>query len=91
MRVFAKRLKNGKSWSERGIQAFIQLVVVLSDKHLQFEDAKGLNPLVQEMTMELAVEGQSYRSASHTLEKLLGYSVISNESIRQYLLQTEVI
>ena len=34
--------------------------------------------------MELAVEGQSYRSASHTLEKLLGYSVIGHELIRQY-------
>ena len=41
--------------------------------------------------MERAVERQSYRSASHTLEKLLGYSVISHESIRQHLLQTEVI
>lgn len=61
------------------------------DQHLQFEGTKGLSPLVQEMAMELAVEGQSYRSASHTLEKLLGYSVISHESIRQHLLQTEVI
>jgi len=63
----------------------------LLDQHLQFEGAKGLSPLVQEMAMELAVEGQSYRSASHTLEKLLGYSVISHESIRQHLLQTEVV
>src|SRR5690625_1033957 len=65
--------------------------VSLLDRHLQFEGAKGLSPLVQEMAMELAVEGQSYRHASHTLEKLLGYSVISHESIRQHLLQTEVI
>ena len=41
--------------------------------------------------MELAVEGQSYRNASDTLEKLLGYSVISHESIRQHLLQTEIV
>jgi len=65
--------------------------VCLLDQHLQFKGAKGLSPLVQEMAMELAVEGQSYRSASHTLEKILGYSVISHESIRQYLLQTEVM
>ena len=65
--------------------------VFLLDQDLQFEGAKGLSPLVQEMAMELAVEGQSYRSASHTLEKLLGYSVISHESIRQHLLQTEVV
>lgn len=63
----------------------------LLDRNLQFEGAKGLSPLVQEMAMELAVEGQSYRSASHTLEKRLGYSVISHESIRQHLLQTEVL
>ncbi|WP_415579435.1 hypothetical protein, partial [Filibacter tadaridae] len=31
------------------------------------------------------------RHASSTLEKLLGYSVISHEAIRQHLLQTEVI
>lgn len=61
------------------------------DQHLQSEGAKGLSPLVQEMAMELAVEGQSYRSASHTLEKLLGYSVLSHETIRQHLLQTEVV
>lgn len=41
--------------------------------------------------MELAVTGPSYRHASKTLEKLLGYSVASHEAIRQHLLQTEVI
>ncbi|AOV06193.1 hypothetical protein BI350_00095 [Sporosarcina ureilytica] len=56
--------------------------VSLLDQYLQFEGVKGLNPLVQERAMELAVEGQSYRIASNTLEKLLGYSVISHESIR---------
>lgn len=63
----------------------------LLDQHLQFDGAKGLSPLVQEMAMELAVEGPSYRHASRTLEKLLGYSVISHEAIRQQLLQTEVM
>ena len=46
--------------------------VFLLDQHLQFDGAKGLSPLVQEMAMELAVEGLSYRNASNTLEKLLG-------------------
>ena len=72
---------------DRASKKFVSLL----DQHLQFEGAKGLSPLVQEMAMELAVEGQSYRHASHTLEKLLGYSVISHESIRQHLLQTEVL
>ncbi len=61
------------------------------DQQLDFNGAKGLSPLVQEMAMELAVEGQSNRNASHTLEKILGYAVISHESIRQHLLQTEVV
>lgn len=65
--------------------------VFLLDQYLQFDGAKGLSPLVQDMAMELAVEGPSYRHASETLEKLLGYSVISHETIRQHLLQTEVI
>lgn len=55
--------------------------VSLLDQHLQFEGAKGLSLLVQEMPMELAVEGKSYRNASQTLEKLLGYSVLSHETI----------
>lgn len=65
--------------------------VSLLDQYLQFEGAKGLSPLVQEMAMELAVEGTSYRHASDTLEKLFGCRVISHESIRQNLLQTEVL
>lgn len=65
--------------------------IFLLDQHLQFNGAKGLSPLVQEMAMELAVEGPSYRQASITLEKLLGYSVISHESIRQHLIHTEVL
>lgn len=63
----------------------------LLDQHLQFYGAKGLSPLVQEMAMELAMEGSSYRHVSGTLEKLPGYSVISHEAIRQHLLQTDVV
>lgn len=65
--------------------------IYLLDQYLQFDGAKGLSPIVQEMGMELAVEGTSYRQASNTLEKLLGYKVISHEAIRQHLLQTEVV
>lgn len=61
--------------------------IYLLDQYLQFDGAKGLSPLVQEMAMELAVEGPSYRHASSTLEKLLG----CHEAIRQHLLQTEII
>ncbi|CAI9393860.1 TPA: ISLre2 family transposase [Acinetobacter baumannii] len=65
--------------------------VYLLDQYLQFEGGKGFSPVVEEMAMELAVTGPSYRHASSTLEKLLGYSVASHEAIRQHLLQTEVV
>lgn len=65
--------------------------IYLLDHQLQFDGAKGLSPLVQEMAMELAVEGPSYRHAASTLEMLIGYSVMSHETIRQHLLQTEVV
>jgi len=64
--------------------------VYLLDQHLEFEGSKGFSPLVETLAMEMAVEGTSYRHASSMLEKLLGYKVISHETIRQHILQTEV-
>lgn len=64
--------------------------VYLLDQYLGFEGSKGFSPLVETMAMEMAVQGTSYRHASSMLEKLLGYKVISHETIRQHLLQTEV-
>src|SRR5699024_10586376 len=37
------------------------------------------------------VTGVSYRQASESMERLLGYPVISHEAIRQQLLNTEVV
>ena len=64
--------------------------VYLLDHYLEFEGSKGFSPLVETMAMEMAVQGTSFRHASSMLEKLLGYKVISHETIRQHLLQTEV-
>lgn len=64
--------------------------VYLLDHYLEFEGSKGFSPLVETMAMEMAVQGTSYRHASSMIEKLLGYKVISHETIRQHLLQTEV-
>jgi hypothetical protein len=64
--------------------------VFLLDQSLGFEGSKGFSPLIETMAMEMAVQGTSYRHASSMLEKLLGYKVISHETIRQHLLQTEV-
>ena len=65
--------------------------VYLLDQYLKFDGTKGMSPVVQDLAIELAVTGVSYRQASAAMEKLLGYPVISHEGIRQQLLNTEVI
>lgn len=65
--------------------------VYLLDQYLAFDGTKGMSPVVQDMAIELAVTGVSYRQAGKALEKLLGYPVISHEGIRQQLLNTEVV
>lgn len=65
--------------------------VYLLDQYLAFDGTKGMSPVVQDVAIELAVTGVSYRQAGKALEKLLGYPVISHEGIRQQLLNTEVV
>src|SRR5699024_5825055 len=49
--------------------------VSLLDHHLDFDGEQMLSPSVQDLAIELAVTGVSYRQASDALEKLLGYPV----------------
>src|SRR5699024_11711429 len=63
----------------------------LLDQYLAFDGTKGMSPVVQDLAIELAVTGVSYRQASNAMEKLLGYPVISHEGIRKQLLNTEVV
>nr|WP_280510712.1 UPF0236 family protein [Caldibacillus debilis] len=42
---------------------------------------------MEEAAIELAIQGPAYRKAARTLETLLGYRVISHETIRKYLLE----
>lgn len=65
--------------------------VSLLDQHLAFDGGQMMSPVVQDLAIELAVTGVSYRQAANALETLLGYPVISHEGIRQQLLNTEVI
>jgi hypothetical protein len=44
--------------------------VFLLDQYLSFDGTKGMSPVVQELAMELAVTGVSYRQAGQALEKL---------------------
>ena len=62
--------------------------VYLLDQYLAFDGSKGMSPVVQDLAIELAVTGVSYRQSSQSMERLLGYPVISHESIRQQLLNT---
>ncbi|MGM8366817.1 ISLre2 family transposase [Virgibacillus sp. W0181] len=65
--------------------------VSLLDQHLAFDGGQMMSPVVQDLAIELAVTGVSYRQAANALETLLGYPVISHEGIRQQVLNTEVI
>lgn len=65
--------------------------VNLLDRYLDFDGGQMMSPAVQDLAIELAVTGVSYRQASDALEKLLGYPVISHEGIRQQVLQTDVV
>ena len=67
------------------------LYVYLLDQYLAYDGSKGMSPVVQDMAIELAVTGGSYRHAEQALEKFLGYRVISHEGIRQQLLNTEIV
>lgn len=65
--------------------------VFLLDRYLGFEGGGSFSPLVEDAAIELAVKGPSYRKAAQTLETLLGYPVISHETIRQHLLHAEIL
>src|SRR5690625_4865856 len=63
----------------------------LLDRHLDIDGGQMMSPAAQDLAIELAVTGVSYRQAPDALEKLLGYPVISHEGIRQQVLQTNVV
>src|SRR5699024_3192504 len=63
----------------------------LLDKYLKIDGTKGMSNVVQDLAIKLTETGVFYCQASASMEKLLGYPVISHEGIRQQLLNTEVI
>src|SRR5699024_12544445 len=65
--------------------------VYLLDQYLAFDGTKGMSPFVQDLAIELAVTGVSYRQASNAREKLLCFPVICQEGSRHRLLNTEVV
>jgi len=61
--------------------------VHLLDRYLK----EQASPLMEEAAIELAIQGPAYRKAARTLETLLGYRVISHETIRKHLLEVSSI
>ena len=60
--------------------------VHLLDQQLNFNGASGASPFIEQLGIEMAIEGPSFRSAADKLEKITGYRVVSHEWIRQKLL-----
>jgi hypothetical protein len=82
MSVFAKRLKNGRAWSEKGIDAFIRFVVGL-------KDGLDIKTLVGTMTKRLEENESSNRKPKYYLEKLTKTAGQATRQNIAYLTQTK--
>src|SRR5699024_6506492 len=51
----------------------------LLDRHLDIDGRQMMSPAVQDLAIELAVTGVSYRQGLDALEELLGYTIISQD------------
>src|SRR5690625_6964832 len=65
MSVFAKRLKNGRSWSDEGLDKFFDVMVAFKD-NLEIKTLQG----VLEQTQELTQENKEAKPPKHFVEKL---------------------
>nr|WP_325053286.1 UPF0236 family protein [Lentibacillus cibarius] len=65
MSVFARRLKNGRSWSDKGLDKFIDIMVALKD-NLEIKTLQG----ILEQTQELIQESKEEKPPKHFVEKL---------------------
>ena len=63
MSVFAKRLKNGRAWSEKGIDAFIRFMAGL-------KDGLDIKTLIGTMSKRLEEEEQNNKKPKYYREKL---------------------
>src|SRR5690625_6626609 len=64
MSVFAKRLKNGRSWSDEGLDKFFDVMVAFKD-NLEIKTLQG----VLEQTQELTQENKEAKPPKHFVEK----------------------
>ena len=61
--------------------------VFLLDQMLQYEGRDKLSPYLEELAIQFASQGPSYRDSAQRLKALLGYSVLSHEAIRDKLIE----
>lgn len=60
--------------------------VYLLDRLLQFDGRGKVSPHLEETAIAFASQGPSYRDSAKRLKQLLGYNVLSHQSIREKLL-----
>lgn len=61
--------------------------VYLLDQALSFDGESMVSPHLEEMAIELASQGPSYRESAKKIEAFLGYPAISHEAIRNKLIE----
>lgn len=66
---------------------YTQKYVYLLDRLMSFEGHEGVSPHLEELAIELASRGPSYREAAEQIEQFLGYPAMSHETIRKKLLE----
>src|SRR5690625_7053667 len=72
--------KNGKG---KRIHQVVKNTDSLLDKYLELNGQEFLSPFLTELTVQWAVKGPSYRDARDRFKDILGYQVMSHETIRQ--------
>lgn len=82
MSFFARRLKNGRSWSDKGLDKFIDIMVALKDK-LEIKTLHG----ILNQTEELIQENRKEKPPKHFVEKLKDSAAEATRNNLGYLKQ----
>jgi hypothetical protein len=85
MSVFPKRLKNGRSWSEKGLDKFIDVMVALKDR-LVIKTLLGNFEQVLEV-QDRKTNRQAVKPAKYFVEKLKNSSTEATRNNIAYLQQ----
>lgn len=83
MSVFAKRLKHGRSWSEKGLDKFVDVMVALKDK-LEIKTLQGRLKQVLDM-QESKKKREEEKPPKHFIEKLKDSAAEATRNNMAYL------